>query len=67
MRTRISGVREIIKGERYEVNYVISGKRYQYRIDASSLTEAFSKKLQDMAEKKKNASMLMNNGERKGA
>ena len=67
MRTRISGVREIIKGERYEVNYVITGKRYQYRIDASSLTEAFNKKLQDMAEKKKNVSMLMNNGERLNA
>jgi len=67
MRTRISGVREIIKGERYEVNYVVAGKRYQYRIDASSLSEAFNKKLQDMAEKKKNVSMLINNGERLNA
>ncbi len=64
MRRKIPGVREIIKGQRYEVNYVIAGKRYQYRIDASSLSEAFNKKLQDMAEKKKSISMLLNNGER---
>jgi len=67
MRRKIPGVREIIKGQKYEVNYVIAGKRYQYRIDAISLTEAYNRKLQDIAEKQKNMSMLMNNGERLNA
>jgi len=67
MRRKIPGVREIIKGQRYEVNYVVSGKRYQYRIEAESLTEAYNKKLQDMLEKKKNISMLLDNGERLNA
>ena len=57
MRRRLTGVREIIKGQRYEVNYSISGKRYQYRINAASLSEAYNKKLEDMADKRKNASL----------
>ena len=56
MRRRLTGVREIIKGQRYEVNYSIAGKRYQYRINAASLSKAYNKKLEDMADKRKNAS-----------
>lgn len=67
MRSKISGVREIIKGERYEVNYVVVGKRYQYRINATSLTEAYNKKLEDMADKRKDVSALLDNGERLNA
>lgn len=67
MRRKLPGVREIIKGEKYEVNYVIAGKRYQYRINATSLTEAYNKKSQDMAEKQRELSVLLNNGERLNA
>ena len=67
MRTKIASVREIVRGQKYEVNYVLGGRRYQYRIDATSLTEAFNKKLQDMTEKQKDISMLMDNGERLNA
>ncbi len=67
MRTKISGVREIVKGEKYEVNYVVAGKRYQYRIRATSLTEAYNKKLEGMAERRKNVSVLLDNGERLNA
>ncbi len=64
MRRKLPGVREIIKGERYEVNYVLAGKRYQYRIDAASITEAYNKKLADIAERQKGISALMDNGQR---
>lgn len=67
MRRKIPGIREIIKGEKYEVNYVICGKRYQYRINAASLTQAYDKKLDDMSEKRKEASALLDNGERLNA
>ncbi len=64
MRRKLPGVREIIKGDKYEVNYVVAGRRYQYRINAASLTEAHNKKLEDMADKRKNISTLLDNGER---
>jgi len=67
MRRKIPGVREIIKGEKYEVNYVVTGKRYQYRINAASLTEAYNKRLEDMANKRRNISTLVDNGERLNA
>lgn len=67
MRRKIPGVREIVKGEKYEVNYVVAGKRFQYRINAISLTEAYNKKLQDIAEKQKELSALLDNGERLNA
>ncbi|MFH1656033.1 MAG: site-specific integrase [Candidatus Omnitrophota bacterium] len=67
MRTKISGIREIIKAEKYEVNYVIAGKRYQYRINAASLTEAYNKKLEDIAERRKSVSTLLDHGERLNA
>lgn len=50
MGKRYSGVREIVKGEVYEVNYQIGGVRKQYRIEAASEKEAFFKKLSDMAD-----------------
>lgn len=64
MRRKIPGVREIIKGERYEINYVVAGKRYQYRINATSLSEAYNKRLEDMADKRRNASVRLDNEER---
>jgi integrase len=63
MRRKLTGVREIIKGQRYEVNYVVGGRRFQYRINAASLSEAHDKKLEDMAEKRKNASLLLGSEE----
>ena len=53
MRSKISGVREIIKGERYEINYVVNRKRFQHRIDAKSLTDAYNIKLTHIANKRK--------------
>ena len=67
MRRKIPGVREIIKGERYEVNFVVAGKRYQYRINAASITEAYNKKLDDMSERRKHVNTLLDNGERLNA
>ncbi len=67
MRRKIPGVRKIIKGEKYEVNFVVCGRRYQYRINAMSLTEAYTKKLDDMSERRKNVSTLLDNGERLNA
>ena len=64
MRAKLAGVREIIKGERYEINYMVGGRRYQYRINATSLSEAHDKKLEDMADKRKNASLLLGSEER---
>ena len=64
MRRKIPGVREVVKGEKYEVNYVLAGKRYQYRVDATSLTEAYHKKSEDVAEKRRNIATLVSNGER---
>ncbi|MFC1699253.1 tyrosine-type recombinase/integrase [Candidatus Omnitrophota bacterium] len=64
MRTKLSGVREIIKGQRYEINYMIGCRRFQYRINATSLSEAYSKRLEEMADKRKNASSLLGSEER---
>jgi len=64
MRSRLTGVREIIKGQRYEINYMVGGRRCQYRINAASLSEAHDKKLADMADKRKNASLLLGSEER---
>jgi len=44
MGKRYSGVREIEKGEIYEVNYQINGIRKQYRVIATSEQEAYLKK-----------------------
>ena len=57
MSRRTIGVREITKGERYEINYTIAGKRYQYRIYATSFTEAFNKRSEDITEKRKQLSV----------
>ncbi|MFH1062039.1 MAG: site-specific integrase [Candidatus Omnitrophota bacterium] len=67
MRRKIPGVREIIKGDKYEVNYIVNNRRYQYRINAASLTEAYNKKLQDMAEKSRNIATQVDNGQRLNA
>ncbi len=67
MRRKLPGIREIIKGEKYEVNYVIFGKRYQYRISAVSITEAYSKKLEDMAERRKQLNVSQEDRERLNA
>lgn len=64
MRTKLTGVREIIKGQRYEVNYMIGCRRYQYRINASSLKEAYNKRLEEMVAKRKQASLLLGSEER---
>jgi len=67
MRRKLPGVREITKGARYEINYIFAGKRYQYRIDAVSITEAYNKKLKDIADKEKDSACLLDNGRRLNA
>ena len=57
MGKRYSGVREIEKGETYEVNYQINGARKQYRVKATSEQEAYLKKVSDIAEYQKSLSL----------
>lgn len=67
MRNKIGGVREILKGEKYEVNYVINHKRYQYRIDAKSITDAYNIRLTHIAERRKELESPFENTERLSA
>lgn len=57
MSKRYPGIREIVKGQVYEVNYQIGGVRKQYRIEAPSEKEAYFKKLSDMAGLKRDLSL----------
>jgi len=57
MSKRYPGIREIAKGEVYEVNYQIGGARKQYRVRAISEKEAYLKKVADMAEHQKKMSL----------
>jgi len=50
MGRRYSGIREIIKGKKYEIGFQINGVRKQYRVDASCEKEAYHKKISDFAE-----------------
>lgn len=67
MRNKISGVREIIRGEKYEINFVINHRRFQYRIYAKSITEAYNKRLVDLTEKRKELESPFENTERLSA
>ena len=53
MGKRYSGIREIVRGQVYEVNYQIGGTRRQYRVEAPSEKEAYFRKIADMASHKK--------------
>ncbi len=53
MSRRYSGVRTVVKGEIYELNFQINGQRKQYRIEAMSEKEAYHRRISDMAEMKK--------------
>ena len=57
MSKRYPGIREIVRGEVYEVNYQIGGVRKQYRIKASSEKEAYYKKITDITEHQKKMSL----------
>ena len=57
MGKRYSGIREIVKGRVYEVNYQMGGFRKQYRVKASSEKEAYFLKVSDMAEGQKTLSL----------
>ena len=57
MSKRYPGIREIVKGQVYEVNYQIGGLRKQYRVEAPSEKEAYFKKIADMATLKKEISL----------
>ena len=67
MSKRYPGVREITKGEVYEVNYQVDGARRQYRVEVSSEKEAFLKKIADMTEYQKKASLPEEEKKRLGA
>ena len=53
MGKRYSGVREIVKGKKYEIGFQMNSKRKQYRIDAASEKEAYLKRATDMVEYQK--------------
>ncbi|NQT06113.1 MAG: hypothetical protein HQ575_01085 [Candidatus Omnitrophica bacterium] len=57
MSKRYSGVREIVCGQVYEVNYQIGGVRKQYRVEAPSEKEAYFKKIADITKIKTGLSL----------
>jgi len=57
MSKRYPGIREIVKGQVYEVNYQIGGARKQYRVRVLSEKEAYLKKASDMAEHQRKMSL----------
>lgn len=67
MRSKIAGVREIIKGEKYEINFVVNHRRFQYRIDAKSITEAYNTRLIHITERRKELESPFENTERLSA
>jgi integrase len=67
MRNKITGVREITKGQKYEINFVVNHKRYQYRIDAISVTEAYNIRLDHLAEKRRESNTTFEDKERLSA
>ncbi|MFA5090861.1 MAG: site-specific integrase [Candidatus Omnitrophota bacterium] len=67
MRNKIAGVREVIKGEKYEINFVVNRRRFQYRIDAKSPTEAYNIKLTHITDKRKELESPFENTERLSA
>jgi hypothetical protein len=67
MRSKITGVREVIKDQKYEINYMVNRKRYQYRIEAPSLTEAYNIRLDHIAEKRRALNTTFEDRERLSA
>ena len=56
------GVRAVKDGLKYELKYKINGILRQYRIDASSVQEAFHHKIADMAKFKRSIEEQSNAG-----